>query len=486
MDKRFIEQCESEELHLSGQIQPHGALLVLETGQVVHWSANLPELLPQLTLPPVHDDLPADLLFLVERLPQQAGSRLQFAAALDGGSGLLDVVLSRNALEQIVVELFPALGQPAHHGHPRLLDEVVELRAADQDGQQALIRKVIDLTGYHRVMYYRFREDEDGEVLAEIRQPGVAGSYLGLRFPASDIPQIARLLYLLNPWRQIPDTVAQPVAVHGRSAQLPDLSYSDLRSVSPIHLLYLGNMGVRASLSFPIVVAGRLWGLIACHHGMPRELPLLTLDAAYQEVRQHALAVMNHQSQRRMQLVDGLNRRFSEAGEMICQAGDVVAAWAMLGAWLAGEFAADGAQLCIGDRLASWGSAFEPEALAVVDEWFCAQAAEPLFFSDCLLRKFADYPLSAVAGVLAVKTRTLDGEPVRVYLTRHEHVHEVAWGGNPDKPVEYHDGTYGIAPRHSFEKWIEKRIGYSRPWDNEMRLIGLKLRELLMQLGRHG
>lgn len=94
-------------------------------------------------------------------------------------------------------------------------------------------------------------------------------------------------------------------------------------------------------------------------------------------------------------------------------------------------------------------------------------------------------PWSHVAGVLALKGRCPDGRMLRVYLTRQEYIHEVAWGGNPDKPIEHHDGTHGIAPRHSFEKWVEKRMGHSRPWESESRLLGLRLREMLINAATH-
>src|SRR5690606_28628938 len=97
-----------------------------------------------------------------------------------------------------------------------------------------------------------------------------------------------------------------------------------------------------------------------------------------------------------------------------------------------------------------------------------------------LSRQMPLFPLSQVAGVLAFKARLPDGRFLRVYLGRLEYIHEVAWGGNPDKPVEYHDGQLGIAPRRSFEKWVEKCVGRCRPWGNETRLLALRLRELLL------
>lgn len=485
MDRRFIDECEKEELHLSGAIQPHGALLVIDAQSTIsHFSTNVAAFLPPDVVVAVGVEMPLVLRGMAAGLGERAGSRLQYEAAMPGREGMIDVVFNRNAQGQIIVELIARHDEEAIRGS---FTQGVVLPASNSEielQRQALIEKVCFQTGFERVMYYCFLEDGDGEVLAEVRQDGVGGSYLGLRFPASDIPQIARALYQQNPWRLIPDVLAEAVPVVGRDALVPDLSYSDLRSVSPVHAVYLANMGVGASLSFPIVVGGQLWGLIACHNATPRCVGLGKLSQASLEVRSHALGLAGYFAQRRMHLLDGLVRRFGEAREIVHDAGDIVAAWPRLASWLAGEFAADGGQLCLNEGHVDWGEGFEPDVLSSVDNWFVSQQHDSVWLAESLQRELPDCPLSRVAGVLAVKAKTSDGQLLRVYLSRHEHIHDVAWGGNPDKPVELHDGVLGIAPRRSFGKWVEQRLGRCRPWGSEARLLGLKLRELVMQLGR--
>lgn len=488
MDKRFIDACEAEALHLSAAIQPHGALIVADSdGLVRYFSQNLHAFLPAEPLIAVDCLLPDNLLLLLAQLGLAPGARCQFAAALEGCDGFLDVVLSRNVQGLVILELMPVV--PGEELGAVLLPGAAELLPWDlvdiAQGQQILVEKIAELTGFHRVMYYSFREDGDGDVLAEARQPGVIGRYLGLRFPASDIPEVARKLYKLNPWRLIPDARAASVPLVGAGAEVPDLSYSDLRSVSPVHQLYLANMGVEASLSFPVVAADQLLGLIACHHAQPRRPSLSALSGAAQLARIYSLTVSGLTAQRRIQLVDGLSRRFDQVSAMVQESGGLLAAWPQLGGWLIREFAVDGAQLSIGEGCETWAEGFEPEVWAVFDSWFVGEKLDAVWLSDSLIRQVPDYPLSNVAGVLAIKARLSGGRMLRLYLTRHEYIHDVAWGGNPDKPVEYHDGVLGIAPRRSFEKWVEKRMGQSRPWDNETRLLGLKLRELLVQLVRN-
>lgn len=486
MDKGYIDACEAEALHLSSAIQPHGALVVCDAqGRIRCYSANIDRFLPSANLIAVDSLLPANLRLLLERLGAEPGSRCQFEAAIDGIDGLLDVVLGRNAQAWAVMEIVPSVSTSVG-SFPSIPAGLLNWDGVDfSQGQQLLVEKVAQLTGFHRVMYYSFREAGDGEVLAEFRQPEVLGSYLGLRFPASDIPQVARQLYQLNPWRLIPDAQAAAVPLVGTPGESPDLSYADLRSVSPVHQVYLANMGVGASLSFPIVVADQLTGLIACHHLTPYRPALSALSEAAQQVRLHTLAVTSLTAQRRIQLVDGLTRRFDQVSALVQEAGSLLSAWPKLAVWLSREFAADGVQLSLGEGWETWGEGFEPEVWMMFDEWFVTDKLDAVWLADSLSRQMPDYPLSTVAGVLAIKARLPGGRMLRLYLTRHEYIHDVAWGGNPDKPVEYHDGVLGIAPRRSFEKWIEKRMGQSRPWDNETRLLGLKLRELLVQLVRN-
>lgn len=486
MDKRFIDSCEKEALHLSAAIQPHGVLLVCcREGLLTACSENMGEWLDtshfRLGATP-----PEPFLGWLQSLPEQPGSRLEFGTS-STARGQLDIALSRNAGGQAIIEITQNIAWDRIYSNTSQEIGTPINEAAIAERQNALVAKIADISEFPRVLYYRFREDGDGEVIAEKRQQGIYGSYLGLRFPASDIPQIARTLYRLNPWRFIPDAQARPVSLLFREGhEPPDLSYSDLRSVSPVHQLYLANMGVLSSLSFPIQIGQDLWGLIACHHPEPTMLSRRQLETIAQEVKQHSIALASYWAQRRIQLVDGLARRFSDIRTMIYASGNLFSAWpGNIGAWLAREFEADGATLQFGDETASWGLELGSGQLAAIDAWLQTRPLESIWMGECLSQQIPDFGLSEAAGLLAVKVRISEREFLRVYLTRQEYVHEIAWGGNPEKPVEYHDGEFGIAPRRSFERWVEKRLGSSRPWNNESRLLALKLRELLLEFAEH-
>jgi len=191
--------------------------------------------------------LPPDSL---EKLAAAEGSMLALINVASDGSTRIDANLIRTG-DGIVVEFEKALAAKdalamLAYQHPlmRIPDTPEDLK----NYHDKLLTAIQAISGFRRCMIYRFMEDWDGEVIAEVAAPS-DGSYLGLRFPASDIPAIARTLYLKNASRMIPDVNAEPVQVLGLQSEPPDLTFSDLRSVSPVHLEYLRNMGCTGTLN---------------------------------------------------------------------------------------------------------------------------------------------------------------------------------------------------------------------------------------------
>ncbi len=484
MDPKIIAECENEPLHLSGAIQSYGTLLVTDRALVVtHAARNAPDLLPAPCHPAIGRVLPDPLRHLAEILENLPGARLRVPAALTGMAGPLDANLMRNAKGHVLMELTPGGAPEEFFPLPRY--------SVPEDGdallcfQQELVDRVFAMSGFQRVMYYRFREDGDGEVIAEKRLPDVYGSYLGLRYPASDVPQIARRLYMINPWRLIADASAEPVPIDGDGGAPPDLSRSDLRSASPVHCLYLANMGVRASLSFPLVKGDELVGLIACHHDSPRVLSAGLLAAIARETASRALALSAYMVQQRMRIVAGMEFRFKEIADLLKRNIGLREAWPLIGKWLAREFQADGAWFSFGEVFESVGMAPDASARRVIDLWFSDRPAGTVLMTDSLARDIPGTNFAAMAGLIAINIQILGGVRLDVYLSRKEYVHEVAWGGNPEKPVEHNAQGISIAPRRSFEKWVEKRAGHCRPWEVNERLLALNLRTLLLKAGCH-
>lgn len=484
VEPSWIAQCEQERLHLSSAIQPHGVFIgVAEDGRVIHVSANVKDFLGTFEKLKLGDPAPAWLARLIPRiLPPKPGSRLAFdRTVIEGFERALDIVTSRAVDGSVFLELFPIDGEkiPAaanpllmsQPGHP-FEDAVPTSQVALALAEQAITLGVAELTGFQRVMYYRFREDGDGEVVAEVRQGAAYGSYLGLRFPASDIPLISRKLYVLNSWRMIPDASALPVPVCSLGAA-PDLTFVDLRSVSPVHQAYLANMGVGASLSFPVVVRGELYALIAAHRSNACTLSHQVLQRAADRVYSHAVAVGKFSLGRRMQLVDKLANQFIPLMPLLTDPIALPSHWSDIARSLCEIFECDGASLILSDTVLTHGSTFDPIVQQIIQRYDSAQN-QLVWLSDSLLRDIPEYPASEIAGAIVIRMGDT-GTHGSLYMTRVEHVHEVAWGGNPDKPIEQSAGGLNISPRRSFERWLQKRTGFSRQWTKEHRLFALKL-----------
>ena len=280
-----LTNCDREPIHIPGSIQPHGVLLVMTEPEfvVIQVSENVVDHLGVR----VEDVLTRPLSALFDRSSVEA-----VGTALSGGpserANAIRILASGKPFDAIVhrhkgaaiLELEPASAVSTEDiGHHPLRQTLIRVQDVGSVRELAniVVEEVKRVTGFDRVMFYRFNEVGDGSVDAESIAPGLE-PYLGLHYPASDIPQPARQLYLENRLRIIADARAQPALIvptlrPDTGAPL-DLSFAVLRSVSPIHLEYMANMGLRASMSISLVVRDRLWGLISCaNHTGPRLVP---------------------------------------------------------------------------------------------------------------------------------------------------------------------------------------------------------------------
>jgi light-regulated signal transduction histidine kinase (bacteriophytochrome) len=284
-----VTNCDREPIHIPGAILPHGAMLVLDadTLEVLQAAGDTSRLLGV----PLEELLGQSVIALFR--PDQIENLRGLAAALD-------LVKPRHLLDpQMRVIINQPLDASLHRNAGLL---VLEFEAADPSdrfaadplaGVQEMVRgfdespslkalcqmaaeRVRNVARYDRVLVYRFMHDGSGWVIAESREPHLE-PFLDLHYPAADIPQQARALYVKNWLRLITqvDYDAAPLipAANPRTGEPLDMSQAILRNVSPIHREYLRNMGIDASMSISIIRGGKLWGLIACHHYSQRILP---------------------------------------------------------------------------------------------------------------------------------------------------------------------------------------------------------------------
>ena len=476
--------CDREPIHLPGRVQPHGVLLVADAAglRVLHVSDNCDGhlgrdaagLVGAAVDAALGPDAAALLRARLDDVPTDDEPVHLLTAAVPAAGGTRFHLLAHRRHGRLLLELEPAAAEdasgasrdPVHRQASasalRLLGETTVRGLLD-----AATREVRRLTGFDRVMAYRFGPGGHGEVVAEDRADDWH-SYLGHRFPASDIPQQARHLYLRNRVRLIPDAGYRPADVlppdDPDTGQPLDLTYAALRSVSPVHVEYLRNMGVAASMSVSVVVDGRLWGLIACHHRTPHFVPHDVRDGCDHVGRVVAahLAATGRAEER--------DQRLSTAAiqvrllERMAGHADYASGLAEAAPDLLALVSANGVAVAAGGRLHLLGDAPPGGEVARLVDWLAAD--RPGGYATDRLAE--DYPpagawTGAGCGVLSVALGPSRRD--RVVWFRHEAARTVVWAGDPDKPVGPTDPQARVHPRRSFEAWTQVVRGRATPWE---------------------
>lgn len=485
----LIQGCESERLHEIGSIQPTGVLLAGALGGSVirAVSANAQQFLDE---EPSHflDRSMADVLpDLSLQIAGSAGDKHYLTGLFNGPAGPLDGVLSLGDASWLL-ELEPAADEGGFATVNTSLGSLLtqpRSAAAWQDYMQRAVDLFRELTGFDRVMLYRFLDDGSGEVTAEAGS-GAYDSYLGLRFPASDIPQIARNLYVKNPHRLIADVEAEAVPIMAiDDGSTPDLTYSDLRAVSPVHIQYLKNMEVTASLSFSIKGGGKLWGLFACHHRSPRYLDYAIRSRCAEVANAFALGMMAYGSNLRLAYINSVDQDIERAVEAIQAFEDGDGRRGDLGRAVLELVDADGAALIDQHGVYCFGTCPSSAFIEDFDRWILDEVKDEIFATDCLAEHLAAGVEHArlASGVLALQSGgplKLQHGNLRLYWFRGEVPQTVKWAGDPRKAVDQSTGRQMLSPRNSFDLYLEETRYRSAPWSETDLMTAKKSRSLLL------
>ena len=475
-----LDSCDREPIRVPGSVQPHGVLLAVRGPDlaVVQASANAADAFGT----PAADLLGKPLAAVFG--PDQAAALARDIAAAD----LDQNPLYLRTLTARVGPGRPAFRAVAHRHDGNLIVELEPAEAGDRVTFQNLYpvvrsfvaglekaagvdevcrlaaTEVRRITGFDRVLVYRFDPDWNGRVVAEDRADDVP-SYLGLHFPAGDIPAQARELYRLNRFRLIPDAGYTPVplvpVLNPDTGRPLDLSFAALRSVSPVHCEYLRNMGVVASMSVSVLRAGELWALIACHHRTRRTVSTearAALELLGQMLGTQAAAhEQAAENRRRIDLKEVQSRLLAA----MAAEGDFVHGLTARADDLLGFAGAGGAAVLYENRCMIVGTAPPEEDIRHLADRIADAGPDEVTALDAVGERFPDLAGLAdrAAGVLAVAISKLH----RSYLIwfRPEVVRTVTWAGDPGKTA---DAAGRIHPRKSFEAWRETVRGRSLPW----------------------
>lgn len=463
--ERALEACAREPIHIPGSVQPHGALVVLRSKDdpvVLQASENAAALLGM----PVTVGEPLGLAGALAALDEATQGqrpvpieplRVQMQAH-EGSQGLL-----------LEFELPTSDDAPALDSlYPHLQDLLDAMEAAPgvPEIAQLAAAEVQRLTGFHRAMVYRFDADWNGTVIAEENQ-GPLPRYLELRFPATDIPAQARELYRRQRLRMIPDASYAPVPVLPAASPIDgrplDLSSVSLRSVSPVHLAYMRNMGTAASMSISILIDGQLWGLISCHHAEPHRVgprTRIACDFLGQLVAlQIGMRERIDEGARRLEakhLESLLLTRISRAESLHVGLARHPQPWMEM-------VQATGAAVVTEGQVMTAGRTPSLDRIASLAHWLHREHRDDTVWACHQLP--SEHPASAdlgdcACGLLAVSISAL--HPHYVMWFRPELIHSVSWGGQPDKVLGPDDGP--LQPRRSFETWTQIVRGQAHPW----------------------
>lgn len=488
-------------INLSNQIQSHGVLLVLEEPelkilQVSNNASTIFGISPQNILQQKLEDLFDP--FQVDRLKAGlADDNLDYinptkvwVRKKGDDYVVFDSIFHRNLDGLLILELEPAISQeniPFLSFYHLARASINQLQSTSNlhDFCQIIVKEVRQLTGFDRVMLYKFDEDGHGAVIAEEKLESLE-SYLGLHYPESDIPKVARKLFSSNWIRLIPDAHGQSVEIfpdHNPINQHPlDLTHSILRNASPCHLEYLHNMGVGASLTISLIKDQKLWGLIACHHQTPKYVSYElrkaceflgrvifseisareeTEDYDYRMKLTYIQSMLIEYMSQEANFIDGLVKHEPNLLDLTT---------------------AQGAAVCFGNNCTLIGETPPEEDLNFLIQWLKKNIDKEVFYTDSLPRIYSDAEKfkDVASGLLAIAI----SERNYVLWFRPEVIQTVNWGGDPSKAFEtkHTEGGVRLSPRKSFELWKQTVRLKSLPWKQVEIKAALELRKALINL----
>ncbi|MDQ0457141.1 HWE histidine kinase domain-containing protein [Rhizobium paknamense] len=486
-----LTNCDREPIHIPGSIQPHGCLLACdaELVTVLRHSANTAELLHlegKLINRRINellgDDVAHDLRNALAAAPDASRPAVIAHIRLPSGQ-FFDVAVHRQ-YGTAIVEFEPSRGrtQPLQLAR-EMIGRIKDMSDVDKliKASARLVRAVL---GYDRVMIYQFESDGSGKVVSEAKRADLE-SFLGQYFPASDIPQQARRLYTQNPIRVISDARGQRVPLVPEldpSGEPLDLSFAHLRSVSPIHLEYLRNMGVGASMSISILVNGGLWGLIACHNYSPKTLTMSERIAAEIFGEFFSLHLLALKQKRKLDLANDARKSLDRFLQIASHYANVEDLFSESLADFQSLFACDGVGLWMNDTWTAAGAGPPRAEVEPLMRFISGVADGHIWATHALALQFpaADSYYEDVSGVMAVPLSQIPRDYLLFF--RKERLQTLNWAGNPEKSYEIGPMGDRLTPRKSFAIWKETVHKQAEAWSDSDRDIAEAVRSATVEI----
>ncbi|QJB43114.1 sensor histidine kinase [Dolichospermum flos-aquae] len=489
-------------IHLVSEIQPHGVLLVLQEPdlQILQVSQNTfstfgisPEDIVQQELEDLLDPYQIQKIkfwLSEENLDFINPTKIWIKKQGDEYT-IFDATFYRNSEGFLILELEPTASQENipflsfYHLAKSSINRLEKSKSL-RDFSQIIVQEIRKMTGFDRVMLYKFCDDGHGSVIAE-EKIATLESYLGLHYPESDIPQPARQLFLENSIRVIPDTNIQSSAelfprINPVSGKPIDLTNSILRSPAPCHLEYLHNMGVAASLTISLIKDHKLWGLIACHHQSPKYVSYELRKACEFLGRIIFSEISGKEETEDYDYQISLKQVQSLLVEYMSQAENFIDGLVKNQINLLNLTNAEGAAIYFAGKYTLIGNTPQEEELNFLGEWLRSNVKDEVFSTNFLPSIYPDAISfkNVASGLLAIPISKQN----YVLWFRPEVIQTVNWGGNPHQAfsVDQSEGNIRLCPRKSFDLWKEIVQLTSLPWQNVEIKAALELRKSIINI----
>lgn len=491
--------CGKLPLHQTNLIQPHGVLILVDKkeNRIIQTSENIHKLTALSAAETINKSL-ADIVdeksinLFNDKRNKGISGKLPLTFVFKSSSHttpahtILQEAEAYYMLEVELPEFIPASHNTFINVFQKVKGVMSLISAATSINEVCTIaaKELKALSGFDKVMVYHFDDDWNGSVLAEEKEPGM-DTYMGLKFPASDIPKPARELYLKNPYRIIPNKDYEPEKLYPVfnpiTNTFTNLSDCDLRSVAQVHLEYLKNMGVTASMSTRITHNESLWGLIACHHRTPKYLSFE--EASVFEMLSNVISatissLLNRESFEKKQ---SLNDVFTQLVEKAYESNDLVTVFKKNERLLTQLLSADGIAITWNNKIILLGETPDKESVETLSYWLQEKVENKVYHEYALPYYFDEATNFAnVASGLMVLPVQADKRNF-IMAFRPEIVKKVSWGGNPDEALTFEKNTTMYHPRASFSIWQEVVKNTSQPWLKEEIAVAETLRNFVIE-----
>lgn len=478
-----LTNCDREPIHIPGKIQSHGFLIVIDKQNIICFhSDNVAEFiinLPDTILgqhintvePLIGKNEPVDFINQLITFGKVNGFEQINPFNTDIKGKPFHLIISASE-DYFLLEFEPAQSD-SNTDIQKMIGRSISEMLADKNLQNLLKNSAVQVKsviGYDRVMVYRFAEDGHGEVIAEAKNADLP-SWLGLHYPASDIPKQARELYKVNLTRLIANVHTEASGVlredNGNDTPL-DMTCSHLRAVSPIHIQYLKNMGVDSSFSISLIYKKELWGLIACHNYSPRFIDYRSRESAKLIGQILSSALEFRQDEENQHLQERYKSAVDQLSRLMLKDNDIENALTEHAVTLLNAVDAHGAVLMFENGMKKLGNTPREEEVTQLVKWIKSNVVESLYYTDRLPSVFPEAAAfkHVASGIMVLTLSRELGEYVIWF--KQEQLQTITWAGNPEKPVEITgDGLLQISPRKSFDEWSQTVSGTSLNWSGE-------------------